>query len=150
MINGISLASKVKVVDKQKLWNIGVRFVYAETEDNNCLLQVTGECEYQGFKFGGLKRVRYFPGAGSGETQAFNFADQLLHLPTAVLPPVLEITTQDGPLPELNDWLVSFFKHFSEYSKGPKYVMLKASMAVIDGLKPVQAIQDYVLVSIRQ
>ena len=145
MINGISLASKVKIIDKQKLWNLGVRFVYADTEDNSSLLQVTGECEYQGFKFGGLKRLRYFPGAGTGESQAFNFADQLAHIPTAKLPPVLEITNQDGPLPELNEWLLSFFKHFPEYSKGAKTVVIKASKSVIDGLKPVQAIQDYVL-----
>ena len=144
MINGIRIANNTKIADKQKLWNTGCRFVYADVEDNGCLLNVAGDAEFQGFLFGGLKRLRYFPGAGSGDSQAQNFMVSLSRLPTAKLPPVLEITTQDGPLPELNAWLKQFFKCYSDYTKGGK-VVIKASKSIIDGIKPIQEIQDYIL-----
>jgi hypothetical protein len=145
MIEGISLKPKVRITDRQALWNYGCRFVYVDVKDNSALLSVKGDCEFQGFKLGGLARLRYFPGAGLGDTQAFEFFDALGHLPTATLPPVLELTRDDGVLPETKSYrelLKDFLNRFYSYSKGR--VILKMTRSLAEWLVPDQFLLDYV------
>lgn len=145
MIEGICLKTNVKIADRQALWNKGARFVYADVKKNSCLLSVVGDCNYQGFKFGGMARVRYNPGAGLGDTQAFEFSDSLAHIPSATLPPVLELSRDDGVLPDTRgyrDMLKDLLHKYQDYSKGGKLI-LKMSRSIAEWLVPDQFLLDY-------
>ena len=144
MIEGISLKPKVKIADRQALWNYGCRFVYADVRENNCALSVAGDCEFVGMGFGGLWKLRYGQGQGSGDSQAFEFCEALAPLKTALLTPVLELNRDFGVLPETGSYrelLTDFLNKFHSYTN--KSVILRMTRSIAEWLVPDLFILDY-------
>jgi hypothetical protein len=138
MIEGISIKENLKLADRQAIWDAGARFCYCELRENSCVRSVMNDCEYMGIQFGGLWKLRYFPGAGTGDSQAFDFAAALSRLPYATLPPVVELCRDDGVLPETKSFrenLKLFITRFYDHSRGHN-VIVKLTRSLAEWLEP--------------
>lgn len=78
-MNGIYLRGKNSIADtnRQKLWDTGVRYVYADIDDLGTAQNAANDCAYQGFKFGVHYRLRYPPEQGSVATQLVIVGEKL-------------------------------------------------------------------------
>lgn len=139
MVNGVSLRKGIGLSNPQKLWDIGVRFVYAEANDNSMLRNVRGACDWYGFKFGVWSRLRYPPESGSPKTQVYEVYQALQgvkrDLPTVL---ALELPLDGTPIPPSNVYVDNanvWLQDILSYLKGED-LMVKVDEKVTGGFTP--------------
>ena len=85
-MNGILLPPKVKIADRQKVWDIGARFVYACIDDLGTAQAAANDCAYMNFKFGLYHRLRYPPEEKSVPTQLVEAKESLAAVSKLLVP----------------------------------------------------------------
>jgi hypothetical protein len=151
-MNGIFFRKDIKLVNWQELWNLGVRFIYADATKNSLLLDSANACAYQGFKLGLYHRLRYPPEEGSADSQAQEFARQesaMMNLSTykdvKFLTPVLLLEKGGPALCETNFYrgmIMTFLQKYRSYHGESENFYLRMTDEMIAWMHPTQAIVD--------